>query len=105
MKISDENASVYSDQEIAIEYTRVEIVKRNEFLLASQSDLLAIVLDNLGQYWLFGATNGMVPVTIEADSGKKYGDGSKYKFHLKGVEPTYAFIVPSNIITTVTTPA
>jgi hypothetical protein len=104
LKISDQNASVYSDQSITCEFTRVEIIKRNELTLLAQSDLSMIVLDNLGQYWLYGATNGMVPNNLEGDSGKKYGDGSKYKLSFKGVEPTYAYIVPSTMIAGLTAP-
>ena len=104
-KVSDENASVYYDQEVMVEFTRMEILKRNEFVLLAQSDLLIIVLDNLGQYWLYGQTNGMVPVSITGESGKKFGDGSKYKIHLSGKEPSPAPIVPAGVVTTVTRPA
>ena len=105
LKISDENASVYTDQEVNVEFTRVEAVKQAQLSMTATSDLLIIVLDNLGQYKLYGAANGMVPVTFEADSGKKYGDGSKYKLSFKGVEYAYAPFVSSGMITTLTTPA
>ena len=104
LKISDENASVYSEQTINVEFTRAEIVKRNELSLVAQNDLSVIVLDNLGQYWLYGATNGMVPSNIETDSGKKFGDGSKTKFSMKGVEPALAYIVPSGQIAALIAP-
>lgn len=104
LKISDENASVYSDQTVDIEFTRVEIVKRNELLLLAQSDVSIIALDNLGQYWLYGASNGMVPKTFDAESGKKYGDGSKYKLSFTGVEPTYAYQVSGGLVPALTVP-
>ena len=103
--LSDPNWTIFYASDIKIQFTKLEVNKRNEMYLLGQNDLVVIVLDNNGQYWLVGTRNGITLTKVDGKSGKNFGDLNGYQIEMKGAEPFAAYLLPSSFITTLTAPA
>lgn len=70
------------------------------------NDLMAIVLDQSGDYWLLGHSNGLKMQDGSTGSfGTAMADMNGFNLQLLGMETLYALKVPSNLIATLTSPA
>lgn len=103
--LSDANWTIFYDGDIKIQFTKLEVNKRNEMYLLGQNDLAVIILDNNGQYWLAGTKNGATLTKVDGKSGKAFGDFNGYQVELKYNEPLAAFLLPASFITALTTPS
>jgi hypothetical protein len=86
------------------------IVKRTAtmshvFRLMGMTDVMIIILDQNGLYWLLGGINGMKKQASTNPFGQNMGDMNGYTQVFMGQEPYQALQVPSNLIATLTTPA
>ena len=63
---------------------------RNEIVNLAQADLLIIVKDQNGKYWLLGQVNGMSMAASIAQTGTAYGDRNGYELNFEGAEPAPA---------------
>jgi hypothetical protein len=102
---SDPNWTIYYDGKITIQFTKLEVVKRNELYLLAQNDLVVIILDNMGNYWLTSTHNGSTLLKSEAKSGKNFGDLNGYQLEFHYLEPLPAFLLPASFISGLTTPS
>lgn len=68
-------------------------------------DLMQIVLDQNGTYWLLGGTNGMRMQDSTSPYGQAMADFNGYKMVFLGMEPTMALQVPANIMAVLLSPA
>jgi len=98
-QVSTDNNTVYYKPEIALQFSKLEVTKRNQFKSLSQTDTCAIVLTNAGKYWLVGSGNGLTLSAGGAEAGKAFGDFNGYKFTLSGEEPDLALEVPASLMT------
>lgn len=96
--VSTENNTVYYKPEISLQFSKLEVVKRNTFKALSQTDVTAIVLTNAGKYWLVGSGNGLTLSAGSSDAGKGFGDFNGYKFTLSGEENDLAYELPANLL-------
>jgi hypothetical protein len=103
--LSDPNWTIFYAGDIKIQFTKLEVNKQQELHLLAQNDLIVIVLDNNGQYWLCATTNGATLTKVDGKTGKNFGDLNGYQLEIKYQEPLPALLLPSSFIPALTTPA
>lgn len=96
---NDENGTVYFEQTLAIKLHNWDVTKSQEIEAASKSDVMVIVLDNNGKYWLLGEENGLRWSDGGADSGKAFGDFNGFDMGFTGKEKAMPLEVQSSVIT------
>lgn len=67
--------------------------------------VMAIVLDQNGNYWLLGQGNGLNLQPSTSPFGTAFGDVNGYNLVFEGMDQYSALQVPSNLIATLTAPA
>ncbi len=94
------NGSTFYSVETTLNIARREVAKRNaiQLLGAGQRDLVVIVKDANGLYWLQGLTNYANLTAVGEGSGLAKADGSKYSLTLTSEEPDMMPEVDSTII-------
>lgn len=83
---SPENGTVSTEQTITIMTNKNEADKRNLIKLLAQSEMIAIVKDRNGKYFLLGAEFGLTLTGTSYDSGKLIGDANAWTLTLVGGE-------------------
>ncbi len=98
--INLENQSTYYDQKVNLMLQRRETSKREaiESLIAGQKQLLAIVLDSNGLYWLLGSDSGLYATEITGGSGVTKSDKNGYAIVLTAEEAIQALEVTANAL-------
>lgn len=95
---SVENGTVFYAQELSIILNKLEANKRNEILLLAKNNLVAIVEDSNGKYWMLGRLNGVDITGGNGATGTAHGDRSGYTLTFSGSEKELAPEVQSSII-------
>lgn len=87
------NGTTFFNQAITLVLSRRETTKRAaiEKLVAGQKQLLLVVLDSNGNYWLFGLTEGAYVTAIEGGSGTAKADANSYTITFTAMEPIQAY--------------
>ena len=97
--VSQENGTLFFDQQLTMVFNRLEASKRDQLLLMAQSTSMVIVAkDGNGKYWSVGVEKGAFMVSGSATSGVAYGDRSGYEIVLGGLEASPIFEVSSTIV-------
>lgn len=94
---SEENGTLFHEQEVNVILTRLEAAKRNEMYLMGKGDVVIIAQDNNNNYLLFGLENGLT-LGGSASSGTSFGDLSGYELTFSGQEKEPARFVSGSII-------
>lgn len=102
IQVNNENGTVFYEQTLTIKLDKLEVTKRNEILLLAQNNLMIIVKDNNGNYWLAGETRGALLSAGKGSTGTAFGDMSGFELTFMGEEPELAKQVDSGLITTLT---
>lgn len=97
-EVSTTNNTVFYKPEIQLQFSKLEVIKRNQIKALAQTDTVAIVLTNAGKYWLIGSGNGLTLSAGSSDAGKAFADFNGYKVTLTGEENDSMIEVPSNLI-------
>lgn len=97
-QVSTENNTIFYQPEIQLQFSKQEVVKRNQFKQLAQTDVVAIVLTNAGKYWLVGSGKGLTLSAGSSEAGKASADFNGYRFTLTGDEPDLAYEVPESLI-------
>lgn len=105
IQVNNENGTVFYEQTLSIKLDKLETTKRNEILLLAQNNLMVIIKDNNGKYWLMGETRGALLNGGKGTTGTAYGDMSGFELTFMGEEPVLAKEVSSTLIATLTSPA
>lgn len=102
-----ENGTTFFNQTVRLELARRESAKRDaiEKLVAGQKQLMIIVLDSNGLYWLFGQVEGAYATEITGGSGVAKTDKNGYSIAMTAEEPAQAFEVDSTVISGIVTNA
>lgn len=95
---SIENGTVFYDQQLAIVLNKMEANKRNEILLLAKNNMIAVIEDQNGKYWLAGKGNGLDLLTGSSATGTAQGDRNGYTLNFSGGEKELAPEVSANII-------
>jgi hypothetical protein len=102
IQVNNENGTVFYEQSLTIKLDKLETTKRNEILLLAQNNLLVIIKDNNGKFWLMGETRGALLNGGNGTTGTAYGDMSGFELTFMGEEPELAKEVASNQIGSLT---
>lgn len=99
------NGTVFNDQKLMFTVRKMQPSLQQELKLLAQNELMIIVLDRNGIYWLLGENNGMDLITRNGASGTAMGDFNGYTLNFEGKEEAPAKQVSANLIASLTTPA
>lgn len=99
---SVENGTVFYAQELSIILNKMQANTRNEILLLAQNNLMAVIEDANGKYWLLGKGNGLDLSGGNSGSGTGQGDRNGYTLTFSGGEKELAPEVSSTIIAALT---
>jgi len=75
---SEEAGTLFHQQDVTIQLTRLEVAKRNEIYLIAKTDVVLVAEDNNGNQLLFGKENGLT-ISGNSTSGTAFGDLSGYE--------------------------
>lgn len=100
---SIENGTVVFNQELLIVINKMQTSMRNEMLLLAKNNMMAVVEDQNGRYWLAGRFNGLDLLTGSVSTGLAQADRNGYSFTFSGGEKESAPEVQSAVIATLTT--
>ena len=95
---SVENGTVFYQQELTIILNKLQTNTRNEILLLAKNNLMVIVEDNNGTFWLLGRLNALNITGGNSATGTAQGDRSGYTLTFTGGEKELAPSVQSTII-------
>lgn len=93
-----QNGTVFYAQELAIILNKMQANTRNEILLLAKNNLLAVVEDANGKYWLLGKTNGLDLSAGSSATGTAQADRNGYTLTFSGGEKELAPEVQSTLI-------
>lgn len=93
-----QNGTVFYSQELSIILNKLQANTRNEILLLAQNNLMVVVGDNNGKYWLLGKTRSMSLTGGNGATGTAQGDRSGYTLTFTAQEAALAPEVSSGII-------
>lgn len=102
---NDANGSLMNEQSLNMVLHKMQQSLRDEIRLLAKNDLMIIVLDENGTYWLLGENRGMRLNDSTATTGKSMGDLNGYTMVFTGKEPEAAREVDSALIAVLTAPA
>ena len=99
---SEENGTIFYQQDLQIVLNKMSASLRNEFLLLGQNRLMAIVTDRNGVYWLLGSEGGMYLTAGSAGTGTAMGDRNGYDVTFTAMETIPMLSVDAGIIAALT---
>lgn len=99
---STENGTVVYNQELLIVINKMQVSVRNEILLLAQNNLIAVIEDQNGKYWLAGKLNGLDLTAGTAGTGLAQSDRNGYSLTFTGGERALPPEVSSGIISGLT---
>lgn len=87
------NGTTFFAQTVNLVLSKRETIKRQalEKLIDGQKQLLMVVLDSNGIYWLFGQQEGVYVTAIEGGTGTAKADQNGYSITFTGNEPDQAY--------------
>ena len=94
------NGSTFFNQIVTLELSRRETTKRTfiDKLIDGQKQLLIIILDSNGNYWLSGRSEGSYVTAIDGQTGVAKADRNGYTVTFTAMEPDQAWQVDPAII-------
>jgi Flp pilus assembly protein TadG len=96
---SEENGTVFYDQQVSVIFTKMEREKRNQIeLLARNRKLAVVVKDANGTFWSVGLTRGAHLLSGTSLTGAAYGDRNGYELVFQGLEPDPSYVVAGTIV-------
>jgi hypothetical protein len=101
------NGTTFFNQVITLELSRRETTKRTfiEKLIDGQKQLLIIILDSNGNYWLSGKEEGSYVTAIDGGTGVAKADKNGYTVTFTAMEPDQAWQIDPTIISALVTAA
>jgi len=100
---SIENGTVVYNQELLIVINKLQVSMRNEILLLAKNNMMAVVEDQNGRYWLAGRYNGLDLLSGSASTGLAQADRNGYSLTFSGGEKEMAPAVQASVIAGLTT--
>jgi len=97
-----QNGTIFYAQELAIMLNKMQANTRNEILLLAKNNLIAVVEDANGKYWLLGKQNGLDITAGSSATGTAQADKNGYALTFSGGEKELAPEVTSSVVTGLT---
>lgn len=102
--IDEANGVRYYTNEITLQFNKMEASKHLEIEALAAGELVVVILDNNGKYWVVGADQYVSATEATAQSGQAYGDLNGYTttmsamsaylpFEVKDFEETYKTLI------------
>lgn len=96
---SEENGTVFYDQQVSVVFPKLSAEKRNQIaLLAKNRKLAVVVKDGNGKFWSVGATRGAHLLSGTNATGTAYGDLNGSTLVIQGLEPEPSYEVTASIV-------
>jgi hypothetical protein len=102
---STENGTRFYETDLKITLRKGDVATRNLLKLLVQNQLMIIILDRNGTYWLMGETNGADMDPSSFKSGKAMGDMNGYEVAFKAKEENPMQQVTGSLMATLLAPA
>ena len=80
--ISDENQTLYFQNDVALAFTQMEKVKRLQILAATVGNTVVVVKDANNHLWYLGYDNAVSATAIGGEAGQAMGDANRYTITL-----------------------
>ena len=90
----------YVSTDLVLQFNRMETTKRVEMTALSQGELMAIVKDANGIFWLLGRNEPLLSSAGDGQTGTARGDGNRYTLTLQDNDATFPFEILDTAITT-----
>lgn len=97
-----ENGTINYDQQLVVIINKLQVNMRNEILLLARNNMMAVVKDKNGKYWLAGRYSGLDLLTGSAATGTAGTDRNGYTLNFSGAERELAPEVQASVIATLT---
>lgn len=97
-----ENGTINYDQQLVIVINKLQVNMRNEILLLARNNMMAVVKDKNGRYWLAGRYSGLDLLSGSAGTGTASTDRNGYSLTFSGAERELAPEVQASVIATLT---
>lgn len=101
---SRENGTQECKQTIGFIINKLTSSLRNELVNVSKANILAVVVDNNDNAWLFGNDFGLYTPTVKGASGKALKDRNGYEVALEGMEKEPPLSVTAALLSALETP-
>jgi len=99
VNVSQENGTVWYQQDVALVFNKLQCNTRNQLLLLAQNTkLLVVVKDNNGRYWSCGLEKGAEMSAGSNGTGQAYGDRNGYTLTISGYESNPMFEIDSTVV-------
>lgn len=86
--VNADTGNVFVTSEVMMQFSRMETSKRVEVSALAQADVLAIVKDNNGLYWLVGDADHPLGLSAgDGPTGQNISDRNGYQVTLQSVSP------------------
>lgn len=105
MTASEENGSLFFQQDLQIILNKSSVALRNEIRLLAQNRLVAIVQDRNSNYWMLGGDGGLMLTAGTAQTGTAMGDRNGYDLTFTAFETYPMLAVSSGIVAALTNSA
>lgn len=80
--ISEENQTLYFQNDVALAFTQMEKVKRLQILAATVGNTVVVVKDANNHLWYLGYDNPVSATAIGGEAGQAMGDANRYTITL-----------------------
>lgn len=85
MTKSEETGVLYFTNELVGNFNKMDLTKRKEMNEIARGQMLAVVLDNNGIYWVLGADNYVTATVLTGQTGAGPDDGNFYSVTITDV--------------------
>ena len=85
MTKSEETGVLYFTNELVGNFNKMDLTKRKEMNEIARGQMLAVVLDNNGIYWVLGADNYVTATLLTGQTGAGPDDGNFYSVTITDV--------------------
>lgn len=77
-----DNATQYWTTEAVLQFKKTEAAKRSSVMALCQNDVVVVIEDNNGKYWLLGADNAVTATAGNQTMGTNRSDSNHYEITL-----------------------
>lgn len=93
------NGTLFYQGKVTLKMYKMEVAKRNELKLLAQQNIMMIVLDRNGTYWVLGESNGLNLTSGKGTSGTAMGDFNGYDLEFSYEEEDAPAILTAGVVT------
>lgn len=98
MTRNDQNGTFYYTNSVVLQFTKMEAKKSAEVSALAKGQLLLVVKDNNGKYWVVGADTYATGSADSAQSGQSYDDLNGYNITLDAMSAFKPFEISYELI-------